>query len=62
MNVAVLSILGALIFAGLIWRVYGSQAFILFIITALGAVAYLEVINYIEHYGLRRQKMENGEY
>jgi hypothetical protein len=39
---------------------YGTQAFILYLITAIGAIAYLEAINYIEHYGLRRSKKENG--
>jgi hypothetical protein len=56
MNCAVLSILSALIFCGLIWRIYGTQAFVLYMISAFGAISYLEAINYIEHYGLRRQK------
>ena len=62
MNCAVLSVLSALMFCGLIWKVYGTQAFVFFLISELGAIAYLEGINYIEHYGLRRQKKENGEY
>ena len=31
-------------------------------IQVLGAVFYLEAINYIEHYGLRRKKNIEGEY
>jgi alkane 1-monooxygenase len=62
MNCAVLSVLAAVIFSGLIWRVYGTQAFVLYMVTAFGAIAYLEAINYIEHYGLRREKKDNGEY
>lgn len=54
MNCAVLSVLSAITFSGLIWRVYGTQAFVLYMATAFGAIAYLEAINYIEHYGLRR--------
>jgi hypothetical protein len=47
-------VVAALVFCGLIWRIYGTQAFILYLIAALGAIAYLEAINYLEHYGLRR--------
>ena len=56
MNCAILSVLSAIIFSGLVWRVYGTQAFVLYMIAAFGAIAYLEAINYIEHYGLRREK------
>ena len=47
MNCAVLSVLSAIIFCGLVWRIYGTQAFILYLISALGAIAYLEGINYV---------------
>ena len=62
MNCAVLSVLSAVIFSGLIWRVYGTQGLVLYLIVAFGAIAFLEAINYIEHYGLRRELKENGEY
>jgi len=62
MNCAILSGLSGIVFSGLVWRVYGTQAFVLYLIAAFGAIAYLEAINYIEHYGLRREKKENGEY
>lgn len=32
------------------------------IITAVGSIVYLEAINYIEHYGLSRKLLPNGEY
>jgi len=41
MNCAVLSVLSAVIFSGLIWRVYGTQAFVLYMISAFGAISYL---------------------
>jgi hypothetical protein len=41
MNCAVLSVFSAVIFSGLIWRVYGTQAFVLYMIAASGAIAYL---------------------
>ncbi len=61
-NCAVLSVVMAFLFTVLMWRIYGNQAVILYIFTAFGAIIYLEAINYIEHYGLRREKLANGEY
>jgi alkane 1-monooxygenase len=43
-------------------KVYGFQGFVLFLITAFGAIFYLEAINYIEHYGLQREKKSDGTY
>lgn len=51
-----------IIFCGGIFYIYGLQCLILFLLQVLGAVFYLEVINYIEHYGLRRKKLQNGAY
>jgi alkane 1-monooxygenase len=33
-----------------------------FIAQALHGISLLEVVNYVEHYGLKRQKLENGRY
>jgi alkane 1-monooxygenase len=38
------------------------QTAIFFVLEAVLSVFYLETINYIEHYGLLRQKLENGKY
>jgi alkane 1-monooxygenase len=62
LNCAVLSVVAAISFCLLIWRVYGTQAFVLYIVSAFISIAFLEAINYIEHYGLRREKKPNGEY
>jgi alkane 1-monooxygenase len=43
-------------------KVYGFQGFVLFLITAFGAIFYLEAINYIEHYGLQRERKSDGTY
>lgn len=59
-NGLVLSCVGSLIFCLMLFKVYGLQGFIFFLIQVLGAVFYLEVINFIEHYGLRRKKLSNG--
>ena len=61
-NYAVLSIFSAILFTSLMFKIYGFQAGILFLITAYGGIFYLEAINYLEHYGLLRKKLTNGEY
>lgn len=43
------------------FKIYGVQAGVLFLVEAFGSIFYLEAINYIEHYGLRREKI-NGVY
>ncbi len=40
----------------------GWPAVMVFLLQSLVAVVELEVINYIEHYGLQRQQQENGRY
>lgn len=40
----------------------GWSALFFFILQALTAILLLEIINYIEHYGLERKKLANGYY
>lgn len=61
-NYGVLSVVVSVLFAALIFKIYGTQAGILFLIGSHGAIFFLEIINYIEHYGLRRQKKADGSY
>jgi len=42
--------------------VIGKTALVFFLIVALGGILLLETVNYIEHYGLLREKRENGTY
>ncbi len=53
-NFAVLSVISSILFTVLMFNIYGTQGGILFLIEAFGSIFYLEAINYIEHYGLRR--------
>ena len=62
LNGAVLSIVSSVFFVGLVWKFYGAVSTAAFIVYALGSIFYLENINYIEHYGLRREKLANGQY
>jgi alkane 1-monooxygenase len=39
---------------------FGPMALVFFVGQALGAIVSLEIINYIEHYGLRRKSEANG--
>lgn len=40
----------------------GLSALAFFIVQSFIAIMTLEVVNYIEHYGLERKKLENGQY
>lgn len=62
LNYAILSVIGSIIFTTVIYLGFGLQATVLFVIEALFSIFYLEAINYIEHYGLRRKKLPNREY
>lgn len=45
-----------------VYFLFGSLALVLSIFVALSGILLLESINYIEHYGLRRNKKESGRY
>lgn len=54
-----------LIQAGLLVTIYllfGWVKLILFVSAAIIGILLLETVNYIEHYGLRRKKLSNGNY
>lgn len=40
----------------------GQLALLFFVLVAAGGILLLETVNYIEHYGLLREKRENGTY
>jgi alkane 1-monooxygenase len=48
--------------AGIAWLLVGWIGVLGFFVQGLVAAATLEVINYIEHYGLRRERLPNGRY
>ncbi|MEM8788335.1 MAG: alkane 1-monooxygenase [Pseudomonadota bacterium] len=54
--------LGALAWLALAWSIAGWAGVGLFLVQAFVAIAHLEVVNYIEHYGLTRRKLDNGRY
>jgi alkane 1-monooxygenase len=62
LNCAVLSIVSAVLFTFAVYYFYGTQTVMFFLVESFGSIFYLEAINYIEHYGLLRKKLANGEY
>lgn len=62
LNYSVLSVTASIAWTSLMFYAYGLQGGIIFIILAFGAIFYLEAINYLEHYGLRRMKKPDGTY
>jgi alkane 1-monooxygenase len=50
-----------LILVGLGWA-FGVGAILYFLVQSFVAVSLLEVVNYLEHYGMQRRLLENGKY
>jgi alkane 1-monooxygenase len=51
-----------LLWAGIVTYFFGILGLVFVLAYALVSVFYLEIINYVEHYGLKRSKDENGIY
>lgn len=51
-----------LLLCTLILVTIGKTALLFFLIVAVGGILLLETVNYIEHYGLVREKRDNGTY
>ena len=45
-----------------IWQIFDLTALLAFMAAAVIGILLLETVNYIEHYGLKRQLNENGRY
>ena len=61
-NQQLISAVLQLLFLALLFVIGGLYLLVVFICTALMSVILLETINYIEHYGLQRKKLESGRY
>lgn len=51
-----------LLFFGSTFAVWGVNAFYFLLLQAVISVLFLEIVNYIEHYGLTRGVLNNGEF
>jgi alkane 1-monooxygenase len=49
-------------FLAVVWMIFGLAGLAVAIAVAVIAFLLLETINYIEHYGLQRRKLDNGRY
>lgn len=45
-----------------VWALFGWKGVFFAVAIAIGGALLLETVNYIEHYGLRREKLPNGHY
>ena len=45
-----------------IYFVFGGSGLIFFLVQSIVAVLLLELVNYVEHYGLTRKQLQNGRY
>lgn len=50
------------LWAALSWISFGWLGLVFFLGQSIVAFVLLEIINYVEHYGLRRKKRDNGKY
>ena len=51
-----------LAYLGLVFLLFGGLALLLAVAAAIIGFLLLETVNYVEHYGLRREKLANGRY
>jgi len=51
-----------LLYSSILGLIFGLTAVVFFFMESFFAVALLEVVNYIEHYGLQRNKISNNQY
>ena len=45
-----------------VWFMFGGTGLVVALVVALVSILLLETINYIEHYGLLRHKLDNGKF
>lgn len=57
-----LSVVGSLLFIAGVYNFYGLKCTLYACFMAAGGIFFLELINYIEHYGLMRKKLPDGTY
>lgn len=50
------------ILSGVMLYSFGWKVFMIVLLSGFQSVIYLEAINYLEHYGLRRKEIEPGVY
>ena len=60
MNYAVLGMVANVLFIGFIQIKYNTQTTVFFLLASALGIFFLESVNYLEHYGLRRKKLDNG--
>lgn len=46
----------------LVGLIFGGKGILFFLLQSFVAISFLEVINYVEHYGLERKRLKNGKY
>lgn len=47
---------------GVITALFGTSGLLLYLGQAASGILMLEIVNYVEHYGLVRRKLSNGKY
>ena len=61
-NKIILGVLASVLWAIVMTWLFGMTGLFFFLFQSFVAFSLLEIVNYVEHYGLERKKMENGRY
>jgi len=61
-NLFIRNWLFSFVWAGVFYGFFGSFGLVFFFAQAWVAFSLLELVNYVEHYGLERKQLENGHY
>ncbi len=61
-NKVILIIAIEIIYLSIVFFMFGLKALSLVVVAGIIGFLLLESVNYVEHYGLRRQKLQNGRY
>lgn len=57
-----LTVVASIAFLAVVYKTYGLKVLIMTTAISFGGICYLELTNYIEHYGLQRKRLPDGTY
>lgn len=61
-NVAVISLIVNLVMCVIVQNLLGTRGLIFFVVGGILSFTSLELVNYMEHYGLERKMLPTGKY
>lgn len=62
LNLMIIFLIMQFIYSAILLLNFNLQVFLALLLSGIVSFLFLETINYVEHYGLRRKKLESGRY